>query len=139
MVEQRMFLRAVLNYPDRNRVFAQLEGGKAAIPYLTAVLRKKNHDIEMWRRLAVVRFFLPPIYSYAIFSHFVSPSRGEEPLFTTDSPIENHSFEGYRERDQYLSLISELDPNVANDLRDTRPDSLPKSLKKRKTKEDECV
>lgn len=139
MAEQQMFVRAVLNFPDRNRVFKQLETGKAAIPYIMAVLRKQNRDMRLWRRLAVVRFQLPPTYTYAILSHYVSPSRGGKPTFTTNGPIENHAFDGYRKSDEYLELISELDSKVANDLRDTRPDSLPKGMKKTKTKEDEWI
>ena len=124
---------AVVRWNDRKKVYAQVTN--IPMPLLLAFLRENNDDIEMWRILAQAFTNVPDSFQRALVTFRHKPVRRMNyPKGKSKNETEELPF-GIRRSDKYWSEIVRTDTKVANEMRATHKDLLPKGVKKKEQSE----
>ena len=101
------------------------------IPVALAVWRNAHpEDIDTARRLAKVSFTLPDHYAHAVFAWSINPNKPSRRLKPNKKDYEVP--QGFRNSDIYIEELIRLAPDVANKIRATDIQALPKGVKKTK-------
>lgn len=120
---------AMMRWRDRqaaSRVIPNLP-----IPVALAVWRNAHpDDITTARRLAQVSFTLPDQYAHAVLTWSINPNKPSRRLKPKKDDYEVPH--GFRDSDIYIEELIRLAPDVANLIRTTDIQSLPKGVKKTK-------
>jgi len=124
-----MACKSIIQWVDRSRVAKAIKG--APIPLLLAWLKPNNRDIHLWRLLADTSYTLPQRFQEAVMAYGVTPRRGRIQYPKKRKSV-GETQHGCRESDIYVDLIVRLNEGVANEVRETNIDALPKGVKKGK-------
>jgi len=125
-------IEPVFRWGDRGRAMKAVQG--VPIPLFLAFLRaNRMGDIDTWRRLSQVQYFLPDEFAYAIFAYSVQPSANkmEWPKKSEKKQPYENSF--FRMSDIYADIISAHAEDVVNAIRVINPTELPKGVPKKQT------
>tara|TARA_R100001510_G_scaffold34133_1_gene30639 strand:- start:32887 stop:33558 length:672 start_codon:yes stop_codon:yes gene_type:complete len=123
-------IEPAFKWSDRGRAFKAIQA--VPMPLFLAFLRvNRPADIETWRRLADVVFFLPEEYAHAVCAYSIVPAakRVEWPKKTPKK--EEHDSMVWRHTDCYADIISVHAEEVVNAIRIQQPSELPKGVAKR--------
>tara|TARA_R100000231_G_scaffold34814_3_gene30774 strand:+ start:1287 stop:1940 length:654 start_codon:yes stop_codon:yes gene_type:complete len=124
---------ATLRWRDRNKAFG--ECSKVPIPLMLSFLKENNKDISLWRTLAKAFTNVPEDYQHAMIAYAHKPIRRMSYPKKKKSDETPRPF-GVRNNDLHWETIVRQDEVVANKLRKTNKDSLPKGVKKKQQNED---
>lgn len=117
----------------RDRAKAREECGKVPIPLMLSFLRENNNDIGLWRTLAKSFTHVPESFQQDLITFAHKPVRRmswpkKKKVEETELPM------GVRKTDLYWETIVKSSEAVADDLRISEKDLLPKGVKKRAQK-----
>lgn len=119
---------AMLRWPDRKRALPRIK--QIPIPLALSVWRtNRPGDIITARQLARVVFTLPDSYAHAVLCFFIKPDRSKVKWAKKKKDEDLPS--GFRSSDAYCVDLIKLAPAVANHIRATEPEALPKGVKKK--------
>ena len=120
---------AMMRWRDRNAAHRVVK--TLPVPLALAVWRNAHpDDITTARRLAQVSFTLPDDYAHAVFTWSITPNKPSRRYKPKKDDYEVPH--GFRESDIYTEDLIRLAPDVANKVRTTDIQSLPKGVKKTK-------
>lgn len=123
-------IEPAFKWSDRGRAFKALQG--VPMPLFLAFLRaNRPADIETWRRLADVVFFLPEEYAHAVCAYSIQPAAKRIEWPKKSAKKEDHDSEVWRATDHYADIISVHAEEVINAIRVQRPTELPKGVPKK--------
>jgi len=124
---------ALFRWDGRGRVMKMVEN--LPLPLALSFLKVNRDDIELYRRIAEVKYKLPDKYLRAILVYGIKPSRSQVvwPKRKATTPERPEQF---RESDMYWEQIVETSKNVRNQIRTDTPEQIPSNMNKRKEKED---
>lgn len=124
---------ATLRWRDRKKAFG--ECAKVPIPLMLAFLKENNKDISLWRTLAKAFTNVPEIFQHAMITYAHKPIRRMAYPKKKKSEENARPF-GVRNNDLHWETIVRQDEGIANKLRTSNKDSLPKGVKKKQQNED---
>jgi len=123
------FIDAMLRWDNRRRAFEQVK--ELPIPLALSVWKaNRPGDIRTARLLAQVTFTLPDPYAHAVLAYSIRPDR-RRPVWGKKKKGEDELPIGFRLSDAYCFDLIRLAPEIANVVRSTDPDALPKGVKKK--------
>lgn len=123
-------IEPVFKWSDRGRAFKAIQG--VPMPLFLAFLRaNRPADIDTWRRLADVVFFLPEEYAHAVCAYSITPAAKRIEWPKKSAKKEDHDSEIWRATDQYADIISVHAEEVINAIRVQQPTELPKGVPKK--------
>ena len=126
-------IEAIFKWPDRLRVYNQIR--QVPIPLILAFLKvNRPNDMKLWRLLSDVTFTLSDDYVYALLAFGVEFNRDKLVWPKKKGTNTNNIPSGFRETDVWWEAIVKSSPELANQIRETQKESLPKGMKKRKEK-----
>ena len=126
-------IESIFRWPDRLRVYNQIR--KVPVPLVLAFLRvNRPNDMKLWRLLADVSYTLSDEYVYALLAFGVESKRDKMLWPKKKSKNTDNIPLGFRETDVWWKNIIETSPDLANEIRESQIESLPKGMKKRKEK-----
>ena len=120
---------AMMRWRDRNAAHQVVKS--LPVPLALAVWRNAHpDDITTARRLAKVSFTLPDEYAHAVFTYSINPNKPSRRLKPKKEDYEVPH--GFRLSDLYTEDLIRLAPEVANKVRTTDIQALPKGVRKTK-------
>jgi hypothetical protein len=120
---------AMMKWRDRGAAHQVIKS--LPVPVALAVWRNAHpDDIDTARRLAQVSFTLPDEYAYAVFTYSINPNKPSRRLKPKKEDYEVPH--GFRLTDIYTEDLIRLAPEIANQVRITNIEALPKGVKKTK-------
>jgi len=132
--ETFMLVRGMVNWEDRNRVKAFYKDQPTAL--LLWFLKANVSDIEMWRRVAKVLYFLPEKYLKASLVYGIKPSRKRVEWPKKKVTVKEKP-ELFRRTDKHWEILLENSITVANKVRDNG--NIPKGMRKTKQRQHKWI